>query len=395
MIVGITYGDDGMFKSDTYLLYDKAVGYGITSQDETKTCSTGKTVLKTDILYLKDNNKLVLGVNYTGISDYCYNNKYKIPIGKFDVLNVTDLYYSRALFNNLIVTAGIVNFETGSFNNTGLYNAINGIGIYGLVDFELEALLLSYRTKHAIITAGAISKGKYTETAYVLKTNDNTDYSHDILNAFNGSNGYALLINSMITSELTLDFNFYKYNEILMGIKSKKLYLAGLDLKYDRTETLGDVFYLVLSASRTKGDSTEFREHDNGGYPYSNAYYGKYDVNGYSAIAGYAKTFDSMFFNREIQLGIEGKYVSCGYDNLSVGMPISIEINSALGWSYKTYLIATIKRNFLFKFVYGEYLNGTNKTTQLHGVPVTSTIDDKTLTSKSMRAFSFGFIYKF
>jgi len=393
VICGLHALDD--IKSNTYLLMDKAVGYYNSPIDDgdRDNGTLVRTVLRNNTLLLIDKDKIASTISYIGVTGTGYNNKYKHQLGDYDVINVENFYYTKHLINNLYLTTGILNFKTGSFNNTDLYDSTNGIGIYGLVDFELEGLLLTWRDRDTIITGGRISKGEFVDTAYVMDTNQYTYDNRKTMKAFNGSYGYTVLIKSDITDKLSMDFNYYTYKEILYDAGTKDLKLVGIEFVYDRLETIGDTFYIIGSMSKTKGDSTLLNKFIE--TPPSNSYFGKYETHGYSLLLGYSKIFDDVILHRSMRLGFEGKYVSPGYDNMTVGVPLSINNSGALGYTFKMYDTITIKKDFMVKAMFGYYKNTTNKTTQIFGVPKTSPIDEYSATYEDMVAFSIGFIYKF
>jgi len=379
---------------NSYLLVDDAYG-SYEKADGVKDKDTlTRTIINMDYLMLRGKNKFVISANYTGFNKRSYNNKYKIMIGDFDVLNTTNFYYSRMLTNNFVFTIGIVNYKTPNFNNNTIYNSINGIGIYGLVDFELESCLLTYRTNKFDVTTGTISKGKYTDTAYVLDTNDHTQQSSKLLKAFNGSSGYVLLANYKHNDELTFSFNYYHYNEVLLKVNSKTLDLVGFETKYDRSTTVGDILYGIVSYSNTKGDSTGFKTIDPPA-PISNKYYGEYETHGYNILLGYNYTIDEFINKHSLLVGLEYKYSSDGYDSMTIGSPFSLNNGGAIGSTVKAYSIYTINRNFLINVMYANYINGTGKTTMIHGIPLTTKINDRTYGGVKASVFSMGLIYKF
>jgi len=386
-----------MVKADrlnTYLLVDDCFCKYKKSNGEVKKSTIIRTIINTDYLKIFNKNKIVVSVNYTGFNRSSYNSKYKIPIGDFDALNVTNLYYSRKLPGDFIFTMGIINYKTPRFNNNTIYNGVNGIGIYGLIDFELESCLLTYKKKNFDITAGTISKGMYLNTAFVLDTNNHTDSASKLLKAFNGSNGYVAIVNYKQDDELNYSFNYYNYKEVIYNVKSKTLNLVGFEAKYDRTSTVGDILYGVLSYSKTNGDSSGFKEMDKFN-KVSNSYYGKYKTNGYNLLLGYNYTIDEFYKKHSLMLGCEYKHSSGGYDNIAIGTPFSSNNGGAIGNTIKLYSIFTVNRNFLVNVMYGRYINNTNKVTMIHGIPLTKSIDDGGYGVIKSSVFNIGFIYKF
>jgi len=379
---------------NAYLLIDDCFCNYENSNGEVKKSTLTRTIINTDYLKIFNKNKFVVSVNYTGFNKSSYNNKYKIPIGDFHVLNATNFYYSRKLLNDFIFTIGIINYKTPRFNNNTIYNSINGIGIYGLIDFELESCLITYKKKNFDITTGVISKGKYVDTTYVLNTNNHTDLTSKLLKAFNGSNGYVTIINYKQNDKLSYSFNYYNYKEFIYNIKSKTLNLVGFETKYDRTSTVGDMFYGILSISKTNGDSSGFKKIDKPN-KISNKYYGKYKTNGYNLLLGYNYTIDEFYGKHSMMLGCEYKYSSDGYDNIAIGAPFSLNNGGAVGSTIKLYGIYTVNRNFLLNIMYGKYINGTNKVTMLHGIPLTKPIDSNTHGAVKSDVFNMGLIYKF
>jgi len=395
LLIGSLLADEYKVMTNTYLSYDKAYGVIDPSYFKNNKGIVDRTILDTNVIFMNNKNKFVMNINYTGFNGMGYNNKYKMFIGNFDTLNVTNLYYTRSITDRLKASIGIFNFKADSFNITGLYNSNNSIGIYGLVDFELEGILLSYKYKDVMITAGRISKGTVTETTYVLNTNKNTAESKRLLSALNGSKGFVVMAKYSMTKEIDMEFNYFNYDETLLGVSVKKLNLLALDMRYDKMETDGYSLYGSISYSDIKGDSTGFRTLDNGGYGFSNAYYDKYKVSGYSLLLNASKSLDNIIMGRDLLIGLEGKYVSAGYDNLAIGIPLSINNSGAVGYTAKLFCVATINRNFLIKTMIGRYFNGTGKTTQIHGVPVVTDIDNNGIGTNAMSIFSLGLIYKF
>ena len=249
--------------------------------------------------------------------------------------------YIKIKFDKGSVNIGKMPINKGFGYAYGFDNNEYGTGIAGTIDVSDPGILVNYKN-FTVAMVETTRRGLYRHKDF-----DKSGISSNILNGtqtifaqyrknlkdnrfyFNYYNTHVKILNSYVGSTDVFSFGYAK----------------------DRLDSIGDVWYIILSMSYTEENAMELYKKLKLNYFYNvNEDIKSY---GYMIMTGYKKYFD--FLNKDFYYGIHGRYLKHGYKAYIIGKPnetfdftnCGIAINLNLGMEYN--------KNLIFNIFYGEY----------------------------------------
>lgn len=300
-------------------------------------------------MYL-DDHRLTASPGFYLYDRSSYNRVVKEDVSKIRAIYLNELFYTYSPDERLSLSIGLFPFRKGSLYEHSFNNNKIGMGLYTITDAVLQGIILTYKNDYTI-QLGTVAYERYFKS---FKDYDEGDGPLTLDSYRKSGIDYLMYKNKYNKFNYEL-YYMYMYQYVLNKeiINTDSVSLA---VSYDDEDVSGRVYYGILSASKSEGDTSPLI--NNVEIINKDTHFGSFETSGYYFLLGIKQEYDNALFGKDVMLGFEYSYRNRGYHSLLAGRPLSPHSYGDIGSFYNAFVGIRVTRDFLIKARYFKYDSG-------------------------------------
>ena len=351
-----------VLKSDTIIKHSGSLDYSL-SEINDHSVNTVDLIYNTDI-YFDNSSKLVVSPGIFTNDGRTYNSVVKQDVDSIQEIYINELYFSKALTEELTISLGIFPFRKGTFYEYGFNGYRSGNGIYSVTDVVMQGGILTYTKDEHVIQLGSLAYEKYIDSWYDVK---DRDVMYNLTRFKNSKMDYMTY--KYINDKFYNEIQYAKVKQDLDKYEIISTDVITLATSFNNESSTGRTYYTILSVSKSKGDTTTVAPNHIPNTNDPTYHFGTFNTSGWYGLVGIKQELDSFIFNKDVVISMEYAYRSPGYHNLLKGKPISPNAYADIGDFYNFSVGVRLDKNNMIKLRYYVY-DTRNESTKIGFAPI-------------------------